>query len=253
MVASANMVEVAALVGDTARATMLAALMGGQALTATELAFQARISRPTASEHLVRLLNARLISVTPSGRFRYYRITSPLVAQMLESMIAVAALEMPPRHRPRSARDEALCLARSCYDHMAGRLGVAVADALIERDYMHLSADGGVLTDAGHRFLCDFGARLETDRRSKRIFCRACLDWSERRYHVGGLVGAELQRRFLELGWVARTGATRAFKVTDAGKVELKDIFGIDLDVACTNRGLLSPRQPGESSQRAAS
>ena len=230
MVASANMVEVAALVGDTARATMLAALMGGQALTATELAFQARISRPTASEHLAQLLNARLISVTPSGRFRYYRITSPLVAQMLESMIAVAALEMPPRHRPRSARDEALCLARSCYDHMAGRLGVAVADALIERDYMHLSADGGVLTDAGHRFLCDFGARLETDRRSKRIFCRACLDWSERRYHIKGRVGAALLCRCMELGWFKRMRDSRALKLTLEGRDGLADVFGLELD-----------------------
>src|SRR5260221_750309 len=102
MVAAANMVEVAALVGDTARATMLAALMGGQALTGSELAFIARISRPTASEHLVKLAEARLIAVSKQGRFHYYRITSPLVAQMLESIIAVAALEVPARYQPRS-------------------------------------------------------------------------------------------------------------------------------------------------------
>lgn len=231
MVAAANMVEVAALVGDTARATMLAALMSGQALTATELAFRARVSRPTASEHLIRLLDARLISVIPQGRFRYYRITSPLVAQMLESIIAVAALEMPPRYRPRSAHDDALRFARSCYNHMAGRLGVAVADALVAKEHIHLGPDGGAVTDAGIRFLCDFGANLETGGRAKRVFCRACLDWSERRYHVAGLVGAELQRRFLELGWVARTGETRAFKVTDAGRNGLRDTFGVDLDV----------------------
>lgn len=232
MVVAANMVEVAALVGHTARATMLGALMGGQALTATELAFLARISRPTASEHLVRLLDARLISVTPSGRFRYYRITSPLVAQMLESMISVAALELPPRHRPHSARDDALCLARTCYDHMAGRLGVAVADALVARSFVHLSDDGGAVTDAGYGFLCAFGAKLEVDRRSKRVFCRACLDWSERRYHIAGLVGAALQRRFLELDWIARTRETRALKITDTGTAGLKDWFDIDLGVA---------------------
>ncbi len=216
MVVAANMVEVAALVGDTARATMLGALMGGQALTATELAFLARISRPTASEHLVRLLDARLISVTPRGRFRYDRITSPLVGQMLESMISVAALELPPRHRPRSARDDALCRARTCYDHMAGRLGVAVADALVARSFVHLSEDGGLVTDAGYGFLCEFGAKL----------------WSERRYHIAGLVGAALQRRFLELGWIARTRETRALKITDTGTAGLKDWFDIDLGVA---------------------
>jgi len=124
MVAAANMVEVAALVGDTARATMLAALMGGQALTGSELAFLARISRPTASEHLARLVEARLLSVTKRRRFNYYRIASPLVAAMLESIKAVAAIEVPPRYQPRSARDDALRFARTCYDHLAGELGL---------------------------------------------------------------------------------------------------------------------------------
>src|SRR5262245_40839842 len=122
MVAAANMVEVAALVGDTARATILAALMGGQALTSSELAFLARISRPTASEHLSKLVQARLITVTKKRRYRYYRIASPLVAGMLESIKAVAAIEVPPRHQPRSARDDALRFARICYDHVACRL-----------------------------------------------------------------------------------------------------------------------------------
>src|SRR5262252_915959 len=132
MSAGANMVEVAALIGDTARATMLAALMGGQSLTASELAYLARISRPTASEHLGKLVNARLLSVTQKRRNRYYRIASPLVARMLESIKAVAAIEVPPRYQPRSARDDALRFARTCYDHLAGRLGVAIADALVE-------------------------------------------------------------------------------------------------------------------------
>ena len=108
MVAAANLVEVAALVGDTARATMLAALMGGQSLTGTELAYVARVSRPTASEHLARLVQARLLAVTRKRRFAYYRIASPLIARMLESIQAVAAIEVPPRHQPRSAADEAL-------------------------------------------------------------------------------------------------------------------------------------------------
>src|SRR5262245_48853465 len=130
MVAAANLVEVAALVGDTARATILAALMGGQALTGSELAYLARVSRPTASEHLLKLVEARLVAVTKQGRYRYYRIASPLVARMLESIIAVAAIEVPSRYQPRSIRDDALRFARTCYDHLAGQVGVAITDAL---------------------------------------------------------------------------------------------------------------------------
>ena len=160
MVAAANMVEVAALVGDTARATILAALMGGQALTGSELAFLARISRSKASEHLTKLVAARLIAVTKKRRYCYYRIASPLVATMFESMKAVAAIEVPPRYTPRSAQDEALRFARTCYDHPAGRLGVAIADALVSRTYVVLSADGGEVTDAGSKFLREFGVDL---------------------------------------------------------------------------------------------
>jgi len=141
MVAAANLVEVAALVGDTARATILAALMGGQALTGTELAYLARVSRPTASEHLVKLVEARLVAVIKQGRYRYYRIGSPLVARMLESIIAVAAIEVPARYQPRSIQDEALRFARTCYDHLAGQVGVAIADALIANGHIVLAEE----------------------------------------------------------------------------------------------------------------
>ena len=160
MTAAANLVEVAALVGDTARATMLAALMGGEALTATELAYLARVTRPTASGHLAKLVNARLLVVTRKRRFAYYRIASPLVAGMMESLKAVAAIEVPPRHRPRSAEEEAQRFARTCYDHLAGRVGVAVADALAARGHVVLTDDGGEVTPAGERFLMSFGADL---------------------------------------------------------------------------------------------
>jgi len=227
MVAAANMVEVAALVGDTARATMLAALMGGQALTAGELASLAGVSPPTVSEHLLKLVAARLLSVSKQGRFRYFRIASPLVARMLESIIAVAAIEVPPRYQPRSIRDDALRFARTCYDHLAGQLGVAIADALVMRGHIMLGDDGGEVTEQGTRFLTDFGANLNL--RSKRIFCRPCLDWSERRYHIAGLVGAEIWRRSLELGWLKRQRDSRAVRLTAAGRTGLLDAFGLDL------------------------
>jgi DNA-binding transcriptional ArsR family regulator len=226
MVAAANMVEVAALVGDTARATMLAALMGGQALTGSELAFLAGVSRPTASGHLSKLVNARLVAFNKKRRHHYYRIASPLVAKMLESIKAVAAIETPPRYQPRSAREEALRFARTCYDHLAGKLGVAIADALVARKYLVLSDDGGEVTRAGGKFLGAFGAELNPVR-SQRMFCRPCLDWSERRYHVAGHVGAEICRRCLELGWLARSRDSRALKLTPTGRVGLHKTFGV--------------------------
>jgi DNA-binding transcriptional ArsR family regulator len=230
MVAAANMVEVAALVGDTARATMLAALMGGQSLTSSELAGLACISRPTASEHLAKMVNARLLNVTQKRRNRYYRIASPLVARMLESIKAVAALEMPARYRPRSARDDAMRFARTCYDHLAGQLGVAIADALSARRFVILGEDGGALTPAGARFLTAFGIEVQSNNAGRRIFCRACLDWSERRYHIAGFVGAEIWKRTQDLGWVTQQHGERAVQVTPAGRRGLCDTIGVKLD-----------------------
>jgi len=228
MVAAANMVEVAALVGDTARATMLAALMGGQALTSSELAEIGCITRPTASEHLAKMVAARLLSVTQKRRNRYYRIASPLVARMLESIKVVAALETPARYQPRSARDDALRFARTCYDHLAGQLGVSIADAMTMRRYVVLDDDGGALTSKGARFLAEFGVELDAGKR-KRIFCRACLDWSERRYHIAGLVGAQICRRMLELDWLRQRRGVRAIQITPAGVRGLRQTFGVDL------------------------
>ena len=230
MVVDANLVEVAALVGDTARATMLAALMGGQSLTATELAYLSRVSRSTASGHLSKLVNARLLVVTRKRRFSYYRLASPLVADMLESINLVATIEVPPRHRPRSAQDDALRFARTCYDHLAGRAGVAIADALVARGHVALSDEGGEVTPAGERFLCSFGVDLTAPARSRRIYCRPCLDWSERRYHIKGVVGARILCRCMELGWFKRERDSRALRLTPAGRTGLADIFGVDFD-----------------------
>jgi DNA-binding transcriptional ArsR family regulator len=227
MVAAANMVEVAALVGDTARATMLSALMSGQAMTGSELAFFAHVSRSTASEHLAKLVEARLLTVTRKRQFSYYRIASPLVATMLESMKAVAAIQVPPRYQPRSAREVALRFARTCYDHIAGEVGVAIADALIANGIIILGDDGGEVTDSGARLLARFGADLAVKSGSKRIFCRPCLDWSERRYHVAGHVGAEICRRCLEYGWLKRQRDTRALQLTPSGQRGLEDSFGL--------------------------
>jgi DNA-binding transcriptional ArsR family regulator len=236
MVAAANLVEVAALVGDTARATMLNALMGGQSLTATELAYCANVSRSTASGHLSKLVSARLLAVTRSRRFSYYRIASPRVATMLESIKVVAAIEVPPRHQPRSAHDDELRFARSCYDHLAGQLGVAITDALVAMGHIILTDEGGEVTSSGEHFLSAFGVDLKP--RTRRIFCQPCLDWSERRYHIKGLVGARILNRLLELGWLKRAPGSRALRLTSSGGTGLSEIF----DIGINDEGIPSGR-----------
>ncbi len=207
---------------------MLNALMDGKSLTATELAYYANVSRPTASEHLSKLLAARLLNVVRSGRFSYYRIASPLVATMLESIKVVAALQVPSRHQPHSAIDEALRFARSCYDHLAGRLGVAVTDSLLEGGHIVLTDDGGEVTPSGERFLSAFGVDLTSQ--TRRMYCQPCLDWSERRYHIKGLVGSRILDRLFELEWLKRVSDSRALQLTASGSVGLSEIFHIKIN-----------------------
>ena len=229
MIGPLDMAGVAALVGDPARATMLAALMDGRALTATELALDAGVSPQTASGHLGKLVDAHLLTVLKQGRHRYHRLASPLIGRMLEGIMAVAAIEAPPRHRPRSARDDAMCFARTCYDHLAGRLGVALADALVERGVVQLDDDGGQVTAEGRRFLDDFGIGDDAARARRNAFCRPCLDWSERRWHLGGRLGVDLARRCLDLGWIERRRDSRAVILTPKGRSGFEDRFGVVL------------------------
>ena len=226
MIAAANLAEVAALVGDPARANMLAALMDGRALTASELAFMARITPQTASAHLAKLTESHLLSLTKQGRHRYFRLASPLVGRMLEGIMAVAAIEAPKRHRPASPKDAALRQCRTCYDHLAGRVGVALADALTREGHVVLSEDGGTVTDSGTVFLRGIGIELTPDRPRQRCFCRPCLDWSERRPHLAGALGAALADTAFERGWIERLRDTRAVAVTKPGEAAMSDLFG---------------------------
>lgn len=213
----------AALLGDPARANMLAALLDGRALTAKELAYTAHVTPQTASGHLAKLAEGGLLTGEKQGRHRYYRLASPLVGQMLEGVMAVAGPE-PRQNTWRGG--EALRTARTCYDHLAGRLGVALADALTERGHVALGTDGGEVTEQGQQFLAEFGASPTPGR---RVFCRPCLDWSERRPHLAGRVGAALACRCFELGWIARQRDTRAVNITDAGRQGFRRTFGIEL------------------------
>jgi DNA-binding transcriptional ArsR family regulator len=225
-----TMAEVAALVGDPARACILDLLTDGRAFTAGELAFAAGVGAPTASAHLGKLVEARLLTVIKQGRHRYYRLASPLVGRMLEGIMAVAAIETPQRHRPRSPRDEAMSLARTCYDHLAGRLGVALADSLIAHGRVILGDDGGEVTDSGKVFLREWGVDFaDARRRRQRVFCRPCLDWTERRPHLAGTVGAMLAVRCFDLGWIERLRDSRAVAITARGRGGFADAFGLDV------------------------
>ncbi len=223
-----DLAQVAALVGDPARANILSALLDGRALTAGELAYFARVSPQTTSGHLTKLTEAKLLSALKQGRNRYFRLATPLVAQMLEGIMAVAA-EGPERRQPLSKHDEAMRTARTCYDHFAGKLGVALADTLGQRGHLLLSEQGGEVTEKGADFFRDFGVELDSARRSRRLFCRPCLDWTERRLHIGGAVGAALAARCFALSWFIRSRDSRALGITSAGRRGLDETFGITL------------------------
>jgi DNA-binding transcriptional ArsR family regulator len=222
--------EIGALIGDVGRANMLHALMSGRALTAGELAWIASVSAPTASQHLARLTEAQLITVEKQGRHRYYRLSSSAVARMLEGISAVVATQGPARYRPASRVDDALKLARLCYDHLAGSLGVALADALAERGYLQFSEDGGVVTQAGRRFFRDFGVDLAALESRRRCFCRLCLDWSERRHHLAGSLGAAIASRCFDLAWIERGKLDRSIVITAKGRQGLAANFGFSPD-----------------------
>jgi DNA-binding transcriptional ArsR family regulator len=224
-----ELAEVAALIGDPARANILMALVDGRALTATELSLMAGVSPQTTSGHLAKLTAAQLLSVAAQGRHRYYRLAGPAVGVALESLMTLASSGLKPKRLP-SKMDAAIRDARTCYDHLAGRLGVALADRLIERGHLEpLDADFRV-TQGGEAFLIRLGIDLDAARRQRRAFARQCIDWSERRPHVAGALGAALADRFFERGWIARQRDGRAVTVTPAGKRALKAQLGIRLN-----------------------
>jgi DNA-binding transcriptional ArsR family regulator len=229
MASNARLAEIAALVGDPARTAMLQALMDGRALAASELARVAGIAPQTASGHLAKLAEAGLVSVAKQGRHRYHRLASREVSEMMESIMLVASKSTPSLRKVFvGPRDAALRAGRTCYDHLAGYLGVSIADALIAAGCVELGSDGGEVTGAGMKMLdragIEFGAG---DRR--RIFCRPCLDWSERRPHLAGVVGAAICTHCFAKGWIRRVQGTRAVAVTPKGQRGFRETFGIRL------------------------
>jgi hypothetical protein len=205
---------------------MLSALLDGRALTATELAYAARVTAQTASTHLAKLNDAGLITQVKDGRYRYFRLASPKVAQMIDGIMAVA-LENRPRYRPLSRQAQQLRSARICYDHLAGRLSVDLADFFIDREYIVFGDEAAEITQEGRRFLTEFGIDLCAVGARRRHFCRSCLDWTERRPHIGGAIGAALANRCFDLGWAERVKDSRAVVVTAPGKRGFLETFGV--------------------------
>ena len=221
----ASIARLAALLADPTRAGMCLALLDGTAWTAGELATTTGVARSTASEHLDQLVAGGLLSEERQGRHRYLRIATPAAAQLVESL----AVQAGPGARPRSLRavtaGEAMARGRTCYDHLAGRLGVAVLDALVDRDLIALRR-GVALTEAGQRWLADLGVDVDDLARQRRPLLRTCLDWTERRPHLAGAVGAAVCTRFTDEGWVER-GTGRTVRVTDSGSRALRRLLGL--------------------------
>ena len=223
-----NMAEVASLLGETSRATMLASLMDGRYHTASELAYMANIKPQTASFHLAKLVEGNLLIVEKQGRHRYFQLANEDIAQFLETFLAISP---PPEIRSlkQSSQMKFLQEARTCYDHLAGKLGVHLTESMVDSGYLQKEQNEYVVTSEGVAFFTQFGLDLKNLKRKRRSFCHACLDWSERRHHLAGALGHGLLIHFLELEWITRVPTIRAIKVTEKGRKGFKQVFHIDV------------------------
>lgn len=219
--------RVASLIGDPGRASMLSALLGGVALTASELAREAGVTAQTASSHLAKLEAGRLVRVRKQGRHRYFALASDEVAATLESLSSLAG-EAPHRRTRPGPRDEAMRRARVCYDHLAGDMGVRLYDSLIAQGALDGSA-GLSLTPRGSALLTDFGVDVAALSRQRSALVRECLDWSERRSHLGGAAGRALFARFAQLHWLRREEGSRTVRFTPEGERAFREMFPLPL------------------------
>ncbi|RUU25351.1 winged helix-turn-helix domain-containing protein [Mesorhizobium sp. M6A.T.Ce.TU.016.01.1.1] len=217
-----DIARIASLVGDPARANMLTALMGGTALTASELALEAGVSLPTASSHLSKLMEGGLLTLASQGRHRYYGLAGPQVAGMIEAITGVAAAVGPQRVRP-GPRDAAMRVARVCYDHLAGEQAVAMLDRLVARQVL-LRDDKEIRPGpSAASYFAAIGIGVES--KARRPVCRACLDWSVRRSHLAGTLGAAILDKILLEKWARREKDSRAVIFSPTGKQAFEKVF----------------------------
>ena len=216
---------IAALMGDPARANMLTVLMDGRALTVSELAEAAGVTLQTASGHLAKLNGAGLLAAEKQGRHRYFRLSGPDVAQVLEALMGLAQRTGAVRVRT-GPKDAALRTARICYDHMAGESGVALLDSL-QRQRLLAGEEEPELTTEGRSFFGRFGLDIAGLEKGRRPLCRHCLDWSERRNHLGGALGAAILSDVIGRGWVRREQG-RVLAFAPQGQERFRVAFGLD-------------------------
>jgi DNA-binding transcriptional ArsR family regulator len=222
-----DIAQIGSLIGDPARANMLTALMGGKALTATELATAGGITLQTASTHLAKLEAGGLLAQRKQGRHRYFALADDAVGKLLESIMGFAAGRGHLRHQP-GPKEPALRKARICYDHLAGDYGVRMLDSLIASGAIDAIGDGLVVTEKGEdRFKC-IGIDLHGLKSSRRPLCRSCLDWSERRAHLAGSLGKALLSNFFDKGWARRTAESRSVIFSPEGERQFLQLFPAD-------------------------
>ena len=231
---SSDFAPVAALFADGTRAAMLTVLLDGRPLAAGELAQISGVSAATASSHLARLLDGELVTVVKQGRHRYYRLKSAEVAQVIEALSRIS----PPievRSLRQSREASALQDARTCYDHLAGRAGAAIFEAMLDRGLLESigpddpAESAYAVTPKGERQLEELGLDVAALRSTRRRFAGHCLDWTERRPHLNGALGAALATALVERGWFARTNVRRALTLTPVGRAGIADTFGLNL------------------------
>lgn len=219
-----DIARIASLVGDPARANMLTALMAGGALTASELALEAGVGLPTASSHLGKLMDGGLLSLSSQGRHRYYSLATVQVATMLESIMGVASSVGPKRVRP-GPKEPAMREARVCYDHLAGDHAVAMFDGLVARGLLLADGEAISLPQKGASFFHAVGIDTEQLDGKRRPVCRACLDWSARRTHLAGTLGAAILDKILAEKWARREAGSRAVRFTPPGRLAFQKAF----------------------------
>lgn len=221
-----DIARIAVLIGDPGRANILTALSGGNALTASELAVEAGVTKQTASAHLTKLLDAQLLDVEQQGRHRYFRLNGEDVGELLESLMGVAAQRKTARVRT-GPKEPELRHARVCYDHLAGELGVGLFDAMRASNWLAMKDRDVEVTKSGRGFYAGFGIELDELKAERRPLCRTCLDWSVRHSHLAGSLGAALLARIFELGWAKRLKGTRIVAFSNAGEKVFKTQFAI--------------------------
>lgn len=219
-----DIVRIAALIGDPARANILTALMSGKALTATELAREASITLQTASSHLAKLSDGGLLALRKQGRHKYFSLANEEVAHLLENLMGLAAGAGHLRART-GPKDDALRKARVCYNHLAGDMGTQIFDFMVDQGHLSLHKDGIVLSQNGEQFVESLGIDLDELKAKRSPMCRECLDWSERRSHLSGNLGRALLRRFEDLGWATRDPSSRAIHFSISGEKAFRRVF----------------------------